>query len=66
MKITKMQGLGNDYIYVNGLEETIEDPAALARAYMEQGMRLNDAAKRAAQETGAKKSDIYRILTENS
>ena len=42
------------------------DPAALARAYMEQGMRLNDAAKRAAQETGAKKSDIYRILTENS
>ena len=31
MKITKMQGLGNDYIYVNGLEETIEDPAALAR-----------------------------------
>ena len=42
------------------------DPAALARAYMEQGMRLNDAAKRAAQETGAKKSDIYRILTETS
>ncbi|MBQ9505529.1 MAG: 16S rRNA (cytidine(1402)-2'-O)-methyltransferase [Clostridia bacterium] len=42
------------------------DPAALARAYMEHGMRLNDAAKRAAQETGAKKSDIYRILTENS
>ena len=31
MKITKMQGLGNDYIYVNGLEETVEDPAALAR-----------------------------------
>ena len=31
MKITKLQGLGNDYIYVNGLEETIEDPAALAR-----------------------------------
>ena len=42
------------------------DPAALAHAYMEQGMRLNDAAKRAAQETGAKKSDIYRILTETS
>ena len=31
MKITKMQGLGNDYIYVNCLEETVADPAALAR-----------------------------------
>ena len=31
MKITKMQGLGNDYIYVNGLEETVDDPQALAR-----------------------------------
>lgn len=30
MKFTKMQGLGNDYIYVNCLEESIEDPAALA------------------------------------
>ena len=32
MRFTKMQGLGNDYIYVNCLEETVEDPAALARA----------------------------------
>ena len=31
MKITKMQGIGNDYIYVNCFEETVEDPAALAR-----------------------------------
>ena len=31
MKITKMQGLGNDYVYVNGLEETIENPAEMAR-----------------------------------
>ena len=31
MKITKMQGLGNDYIYVNCLEETVEDPEALSR-----------------------------------
>ena len=31
MKITKMQGLGNDYIYVNCFEENVEDPAALAR-----------------------------------
>ena len=31
MKFTKMQGLGNDYIYVNCLEETVRDPSALAR-----------------------------------
>ena len=31
MKITKMQGLGNDYIYVNCLEETVKDPVALAQ-----------------------------------
>ncbi len=31
MKITKMQGLGNDYIYINCLEETVENPPALAR-----------------------------------
>ena len=30
MKITKMQGLGNDYIYINGLETAVEDPAGLA------------------------------------
>ncbi len=30
MKFTKMQGLGNDYIYVNCLEETVSDPSALA------------------------------------
>ena len=31
MKITKMQGLGNDYIYVRCTEDMIPDPAALAR-----------------------------------
>ena len=30
VKFTKMQGLGNDYIYVNCLSEDIGDPAALA------------------------------------
>lgn len=28
---TKMQGIGNDYVYVNGFEVEITDPAALAR-----------------------------------
>ena len=31
MKITKMQGLGNDYLYINCLEQTVTDPEALAR-----------------------------------
>ena len=31
MKFTKMQGLGNDYIYVNCLEEEVPDPVATAR-----------------------------------
>lgn len=30
MKFTKMQGLGNDYIYVNCLEETVPNPSELA------------------------------------
>ena len=31
MKFTKMQGIGNDYVYVNCFEETVKDPAAVAR-----------------------------------
>ncbi|HZZ41716.1 MAG TPA: diaminopimelate epimerase [Tepidisphaeraceae bacterium] len=31
MKFTKMHGLGNDYIYVNGFKETVENPEALSR-----------------------------------
>ncbi len=30
MKFTKMQGLGNDYVYVNCFEETIENPEEVA------------------------------------
>jgi len=33
MKFTKMHGTGNDYIYVNGLIETIENPAEFAIQY---------------------------------
>lgn len=33
MKFTKMHGTGNDYIYVNGLVETIENPAEFASQY---------------------------------
>jgi diaminopimelate epimerase len=31
MRFTKMHGLGNDYVYVDGSRESIDDPAALAR-----------------------------------
>ena len=31
MKFTKMQGIGNDYVYVNCLQETIENPSELAK-----------------------------------
>ncbi len=30
MRFTKMQGLGNDYVYVNCLEEKVENPAELS------------------------------------
>ena len=32
MRFTKMQALGNDYVYVNCFEETIREPERLARA----------------------------------
>ena len=31
MKFTKMQGLGNDYVYVNCMEKRIEHPPETAR-----------------------------------
>lgn len=31
MKFTKMQGIGNDYVYVNCLTETVDDPCETAR-----------------------------------
>ena len=30
MRFTKMQGLGNDYVYVNGFQEKIENPSEMA------------------------------------
>ena len=31
MKFTKMQGCGNDYVYVNGFTEKVADKSAMAR-----------------------------------
>ena len=30
MRFTKMEGAGNDYIYINGFEDQVDDPAALS------------------------------------
>ncbi len=30
MKFTKMQGIGNDYVYINCFEETVKDPSRLS------------------------------------
>lgn len=43
---------------------TAEQAAALARRYMEEGMSPSEAAKTAAADSGLKKGDIYRLLTE--
>ncbi|MGR3310152.1 MAG: diaminopimelate epimerase [Candidatus Brocadiales bacterium] len=32
MKFTKMHGIGNDYVYVNCFDETVENPSVLAKA----------------------------------
>ncbi len=32
MRFTKMQGCGNDYVYVNGFDERVDNPSELARA----------------------------------
>src|ERR1700723_3307123 len=31
MRFTKMHGIGNDYVYVNGFTESLVDPAAIAQ-----------------------------------
>lgn len=31
MRFTKMHGIGNDYVYVNGFEEKLADPSAVAQ-----------------------------------
>ena len=47
-------------------EAPATDPLVLARQYIGDGLSVNEAAKLAAKETGAKKSDIYRALVEQA
>lgn len=39
MKFTKMQGLGNDYVYVNCMEQMVEDAAETARRVSDETFR---------------------------
>ena len=43
---------------------TQEDGVALARRYLESGLSPTEAAKKAAKESGFKKGDLYKALTE--
>lgn len=48
-----------------GIQYTVQEAADLARELMDrEEIALNPAAKEAARQTGIKKSDIYRLLTE--
>lgn len=43
-------------------EEASVDPLELAKKYVAEGMRVKDAAKKAAEETGTSKNELYRAL----
>ncbi len=46
------------------VEWTLEQAVSLAKEYVEQGLPASAAAKNAAKESGQKKGDIYRLLTQ--
>ena len=41
------------------------DGITLAKQYLSEGMSISEASKKAAKETGLKKGDIYKALTED-
>lgn len=47
-------------------EVSVEDALRLARIYINEGISASMAAKKAAKETGIKKGDIYKLLTEEA
>ena len=70
-KYTDEAPRGEFVLIVGGAEKqedtpaTLEDAVALAEGFIEDGASVSEAAKRAAAETGLKKSDIYRLLVED-
>lgn len=43
---------------------TIDDALRIAQSYLDDGLSVSEASKKAAAETGLKKSDIYRLLVD--
>lgn len=46
--------------------EEVTDGIALAKGFVASGMKINEASKLAAQQSGMKKGDIYKALTEDN
>ena len=44
---------------------SLEDAVAIAKRLRDSGIKINEAAKTAAQESGLKKNDIYKLLLED-
>ena len=66
MQFTKMQGAGNDYVYVNGFQETVRDAPGLARKIADRhfgvdGVRDTDL-KRAINSNKEFRSKILRLI----
>ena len=78
MKFTKMQGIGNDYVYVNCFEEHVEDPARVAELVSERhfgiarlkwltaacGCSMKMEARAACAETASAASENMRMIME--
>ena len=52
MRFTKMHGIGNDYVYVDGAQETVEDPASQDRLWLS-GILKDEGAEAPAEDDGA-------------
>lgn len=50
---------------VKTAQPTLEEAAELAQSYMEEGSSASEASRRAAAESGRRKNDIYRLLTQS-
>ncbi len=42
MRFTKMHGIGNEYVYVNGFAETVADPVAVAKKVADRHFGIGD------------------------
>lgn len=68
-KYTGVKLKGEYVVIIEGKKQearpyTLEDAVDIAKGFIEEGMSTNESAKKAASETGIKKGDIYKVLTE--